>query len=57
MGFPKQKYWSGLPFPSPGNLSDPGITPVTPALEADFFTTEPPGKPIVSMFTQTVVKV
>ena len=46
-----------MPFPSPGNLPDRGITPVTPALEADFFTTEPPGKPIVNMLTQTVVKV
>ena len=39
MGFP----WSGLPFPSPGNLPDPGIEPVSPALAGGFFTTEPPG--------------
>ena len=35
MGFPKQKYWSGLPFPSPGNLPDTGIEPRSPALQAD----------------------
>ena len=35
MGFSRQKYWSGLPFPSPGDLSDPGIEPGSPALQAD----------------------
>ena len=48
MGFPRQEYWSGLPFPSPGNLPHPGIEPVSlmsPALAGGFFTTEPPGKP------------
>ena len=45
MGFPKQKYRSGLPFPSPGDLADPRIQPASPALEGEFFTTEPPGKP------------
>ena len=34
-GFPRQKYWSGLPFPSPGDLPDPGIKPGSPALQAD----------------------
>ena len=46
MGFPRQEYWSGLPFPSPGELPDPGIKPTTPALAGGFFTTEPPGKPL-----------
>ena len=46
MGFPRQKYWSGLPFPFPGNLPDPGIEPTSPALAGRFFTTEPPGKPL-----------
>ena len=46
--FPRQEYWSGLPFPSPGDLPDPGIKPVSPALAGRFFTTEPPGKPIVT---------
>ena len=44
MGFSKQEYWSGLPFPSPGDLPDPGIEPRSPALEADALTSEPPGK-------------
>ena len=45
MGFSRQEYWSGLPFPSPGNLPNPGIEPRSPALEADALTSEPPGKP------------
>ena len=44
-GFPRQEYWSGLPFPSSGDLSHTGIKPVSPALAGRFFTTEPPGKP------------
>ena len=44
MGFSRQEYWSGLPFPSPGDLPDPGIEPRFPALEADALTSEPPGK-------------
>ena len=44
MGFPRQEYWSGLLFPSPGDLPDPGIEPATPVLAGGFFTTEPPGK-------------
>ena len=46
--FPRQEYWSGLPFPSPGDLPDPGIKLISPALAGRFFTTEPPGKPIVT---------
>ena len=45
LGFPRQDYWSGLPFPSPGHLPDPGIIPASPALAGGVFTTEPPGKP------------
>ena len=41
MGFPRQEYWSGLPFPSPEHLPDPGIKPVSLALAERFFTTEP----------------
>ena len=48
MGFPRQEYWSGLPFPSPGDLPDPGIKPVSPVGAGRFFTTEPPGKPMRS---------
>ena len=44
MGFPRQEYWSRLPFPSPGDLSNPGIEPASPALAGGFFTTEPPGE-------------
>ena len=40
-----QKHWSGLPFPCPGDLPDPGIEPGSSALAGGFFTTEPPGKP------------
>ena len=46
MGFSRQEYWSGLPFPSAGDLPDPGIEPRSPALAGTPFTTEPPGKPI-----------
>ena len=45
MGFSRQEYWSGLPFPSPGDLPNPGIEPRSPTLEADALTSEPPGKP------------
>ena len=45
MGFSRQEYWSGQPFPSPGDLPDPEIEPVSPALAGVFFATEPPGKP------------
>ena len=44
LGFPKQEYWSGLPFPSPGDLPDPGIELASPALAGGFFT-EALGKP------------
>ena len=44
MGFLRQEYWRGLPFPSPGDLPDPGIKPKSPALQADSLLTEPPGK-------------
>ena len=45
MGFPRHEYWSGLPFPSPGDLPDPGMEPWSPALQADSLPTEPLGKP------------
>ena len=44
MGFSRQEYWSGLPFPSPGDLPDPGIEPTSLALQADSLPSEPPGK-------------
>ena len=46
MGFPRQEYWIGLPFPSLRDLPSPGIESASPALAGRFFTAEPPGKPI-----------
>ena len=45
MEFSRQEYWRGLPFPTPGNLPDPGIKPGSPAWQADSSPSEPPGKP------------
>ena len=53
MGFSRQEYWSGLPFPPLGDLPDPGIEPVfpkSPALSGRFFTAKPPGKPHVCVY-------
>ena len=50
MGFSRQEYWSGLPFPSLGDLPDPGIEPESPALAGRSFTTEPPGKPLIDYY-------
>ena len=44
--FSRQEYWSGLPFPSAGDLPDPGIQLMSPALQADSLPSEPPGKPL-----------
>ena len=52
MGLPKQKHWSTVPFPSPGDFPNPGIEPVSSALAGGFFTTEPPGKPTVRLNRQ-----
>ena len=46
MGFSRQEYWSGLPFPSPGDLPNPGAKPESPALQADALLSETPGKPL-----------
>ena len=48
MGFPRQEYWSELPFPSPEDLPDPGSKPGSPALQADSLPSEPSGKPNLS---------
>ena len=45
VGFSRQEYWSGLPFPPPGDLPDPGIKPRSPAFQADSLPSESPGKP------------
>ena len=47
MGFSRQEYWSGLPFPSSEDLPNPGIEPASPALQADTLLSEPPGKPML----------
>ena len=51
MGFPRQKYWRGLPFPPPGDLPDPGTEPRSTHIAGRFFTTEPLGK-LLSVLTQ-----
>ena len=43
IGFSRQEHWSGLPFPSPGDLPDPGIKPMSPVFQADSLPSEPPG--------------
>ena len=48
--FSRQEYWSGLPFLSPGDLPVPGIKPMSPALVGEFFSSEPQGKPLVSIW-------
>ena len=57
MAFSRHKYWGELPFPSPGDLPNPRIEPmisVAPALSSGFFTTEPPGKPILQLWHQAI---
>ena len=54
MEFSRQEYWSGLPFPSPGDLPDPGIEPESPALQADSLPSEPPGKPTAILECQYI---
>ena len=50
MGFSRQEHWGELPFPSPGDLPDPGIKPGSRAWQVDSLLTEPPGKPKKNMF-------
>ena len=54
MEFSRQEYWSGLPFPSPGDLTDPGIKPESPALQADALLSEPPGNPYISSILSSI---
>ena len=55
MGFSRQEYWSRVPLPSPGDLPNPGIEPRSPALQADALTSEPPGKPSVFFYPNSVI--
>jgi len=57
MGFSRQEYWSGLPFPSPGDLPDPGIEPWSPTLEADALTSEPPGKIVLYIYSTLIFNI
>ena len=50
MEFSRQEYWSGEPFPSPGDFVDPGIEHGSPALQVDSLPSEPPGKPMLALF-------
>ena len=50
MGFLRQEHWSGLPFPPPRDLPDPGTEPVSPELAGGFFTTEPLGRPVSTCY-------
>ena len=50
IGISKLGYWSGLPFPSPGDLLNPGIEPGSPALQADVLPSEPPGEPYICIY-------
>ena len=49
-GFPRQEYWSGLPFPPPGDLPDSGTEPTSPAFVEGFFINGPCGKPVSSLY-------
>ena len=55
MGFLRQKYWRGLPFPSPEDLPNPEIEPESPALAGGFFTTQPPGKPMANICIYEII--
>ena len=56
MGFPRQEYWSGLPFPPPGNFPDPGIKPMSPALQADSSCLSHQGSPEGLLFTEMLLR-
>ena len=57
VGFSRQEYWRGLPFPSPGDLLNPGIECISPELSDEFFTTEPPGKSRVEVYESKIFRV
>ena len=55
MGFSRQEYWSGLPFPSPGDLPDTGIEPGFPTLQTDSLSSEPQGSPLIKVICKRLV--
>ena len=55
MEFSRQGYWSGLSFPPPGDLPNPGIEPRSPALQANSLPSEPPGKPLIMIWYKHVI--
>ena len=55
MELSRQEYWSGLPYPSPGHSPNPGIEPVSPALQADSLWSEPPGEPNIFIYTHMYI--
>ena len=57
MGFSRQEYWNGLPFPSPGDLPDPGIEPWSPTLKAASLPSESPGNAKDSTFTHSTTSI
>ena len=57
VGFSRQEYWSGLPFPSPKDLFDPGIEPKSPVLYVDSFPSELPGKPPDVAYRPGIIKI
>ena len=56
MGFSRQEYWSGLPFPPLGDLLDPGIEPMSPALQADSLLSEAPGKSYLRIHQKEIME-
>ena len=56
VGFPRQEYWHKYPFPSPGDLLEPGMEPTSPVLAGRFFTTEPPGIGCINQYVEEKVK-
>ena len=54
MEFSRPEYWSGYPFPSPGDLPNPGIEPRSPALQADSLPAEPRGKPLCASYARLI---
>ena len=52
----RQEYWSGFPFPSPGDLPDPGIEPMFHALAGEFFTIEPTGNPSLGLLDSKIMR-